>query len=61
MAWEQLLGFIQEAREIEHKDATEAPVECPHCYTALREGPGGVLYCPWLPHYEYPRDGKLVQ
>ncbi len=60
MPWEQLLGFIEEARQIEREEASGLPTVCPYCGTALREAPGNVLYCPLLPHYEYPRDGKLV-
>jgi hypothetical protein len=54
MAWEQLLGMIQEARDIDADDASKVPVECPNDYTLLKEGPGGVLFCPWGCDYRYP-------
>lgn len=47
MAWEQLQAMIQEARDIDRQDRSEAPTSCVSCYTALREGPNGTLYCPW--------------
>lgn len=47
MAWEQLIGFVQEAAEIERVAETTPPTSCPNDYTALREAPGGKLYCPW--------------
>jgi hypothetical protein len=57
MAWEQLLGFIQEARDIEQQDRTQPPQSCPFCYTALREGLEGKLYCPFADgHPVWPDD-----
>ena len=47
MAWEQLTAMIQEARDIDQNDRSTAPTSCPNDHTALREGPGGKLYCPW--------------
>lgn len=58
MSWEQLLAAQHEAAEWQAARAAERPVACPHCHTALEDGPGGVLFCPFLPHYEYPRDGR---
>lgn len=47
MAWDELLGFLQEARDIDQQDRSTAPTSCPVDNTALREGPDGVLFCPW--------------
>lgn len=47
MAWDQLVGFISEAEDIERTDRSTAPTSCPVDYTALREGPDGKLHCPW--------------
>lgn len=55
MAWEQLLGMIQEARDIDAQEASEAPVVCPNDYTTLVSGPDGTLHCPW-DGFQYPRD-----
>lgn len=61
MAWETLLNIIQEARDIEQEELTSPPVSCPYDYTALKEGPDGILFCPWAGDYEYPRDGKIIR
>ena len=55
MAWDQLVNIIAEARDIDAQAASEKPQECPNDYTALREGPDGVLFCPWE-GWQYPRD-----
>lgn len=47
MAWQQLTGMIQEARDIEAKDRTGTPTSCAEDYTALVGGPDGKLQCPW--------------
>lgn len=47
MAWQQLVAMVQEAREIEAQDRSGVPSSCVQCYTALREGPEGTLFCPW--------------
>lgn len=47
MAWEQLTAMLQEAADIDQKDRSTPPTSCPNDYQALREGPGGKLYCPW--------------
>lgn len=57
MAWETLIGMIREGEEIDAEAHGKVPVECPYDYTPLKEGPGGVLFCPWAGDYEYPRDG----
>lgn len=56
MAWETLIGMIREGEEIDAEAHGKVPVECPYDYTPLKEGPGGVLFCPWAGDYEYPRD-----
>ena len=55
MAWETLLDIIAEGRDLERQEATKTPVECPNDYTTLKEGPDGVLFCPW-DGWQYPRD-----
>lgn len=47
MAWDQLRGYLAEAREIDAKDSSTAPTSCVQCLTALRAGPDGKLFCPW--------------
>ena len=58
MAWDQLVGFIQEAREIEQADRTGTPTSCPADYTALRQADGGELFCPWC-GLRWPEDAPL--
>lgn len=55
MSWEQLRAIREEAAEIDKQEATSRPVSCPNDYTALVEGPGGTLHCPW-DGWQYPRD-----
>ncbi len=47
MSWEQLAGFVKEAEEVDAADRAGVPTSCAVDYTALREGPGGKLQCPW--------------
>lgn len=47
MAWDELLGFIQEGADIDQQDRSTAPTSCPVDFTALQEGPDGVLFCPY--------------
>lgn len=56
MGWEQLLGFQEEARDIEREEATTPPEDCPFCATTLTAGPDGGLYCPFTDHYFWPED-----
>ncbi len=58
MAWEELLGFIAEAREIEREDRAAVPTSCPVDYTALRAGPDGKLFCPWGCGLVWPDDAS---
>jgi hypothetical protein len=55
MAWETLLGLIDEARDIDRVERSTAPTSCPNDYTALKEGLNGTLYCPW-DGLQWPRD-----
>lgn len=47
MAWEQLVGMIGEAVEIEKSDSTGTPTSCAVDSTPLRDGEGSKLYCPF--------------
>lgn len=47
MAWETLLGIVEEAKQQDREDETGTPTSCPNDHTALRQGPDGKLYCPW--------------
>lgn len=47
MAWEQLLAMAQEARDVDDQERSTPPTSCAQDYTALREGEGGKLFCPW--------------
>lgn len=59
MAWETLLGIIQEARDWERDKQSEPPQQCPYDYTALVAGPNGSLICPWAGDYTWPEDGRI--
>ncbi len=56
MGWEQLLGYMAEARDIEREEATTPPEDCPICATTLTAGPDGGLYCPFTDHFFWPED-----
>lgn len=60
MSWEQLIAAQQEAAEWAADRLSEPPTACPYCHTPLKSATevGVQLYCPFLPHYEYPRDGR---
>ncbi len=60
MAYEQLLAIIEEAAEIDRQDQTGPPVVCPYDLTTLKEGPNGVLFCPWAGDYTWPDDGFVA-
>lgn len=50
--WYGLLDIVNEARAMALEDAGRPPSACPNDGEPLREGPGGVLYCPydgWTP------------
>jgi hypothetical protein len=55
MAWETLLGIIDEARHIDAEEASQPPEACPIDYTALTGGENGTLFCPWC-GWKYPHD-----
>ena len=56
MGWEQLLGIIGEARDIEREEASTPPEDCPICATTLTARPDGGLYCPFSDHFFWPED-----
>lgn len=56
MGWEQLLGIVEEARDIEREEAATPPEDCPICATTLTSGPDGGLYCPFTDHFFWPKD-----
>jgi len=55
MAWRQLLGIMQDARELDEQELNKVPVECPNDFTALQDAGDGILFCPW-DGWQYPRD-----
>lgn len=56
MGWEQLLGIVEEARDIEREEAATPPEDCPICATTLASGPDGGLHCPFTDHFFWPED-----
>lgn len=56
MGWDQLLGMLQEARDIDAEERSGPPVDCPVCGTTLTAGPAGEIFCPFAEHYFYPQD-----
>ena len=56
MGWDQLIGMIQEARDIDAEERSRPPEDCPICATTLTSGPDGGLYCPFDDHYVWPQD-----
>lgn len=54
MGWDQLIGMIQEARDIEAEERSRPPEDCPVCGTSLRDGGGGSLFCPFSDHFFWP-------
>lgn len=58
MSWEQLLDIAAEARDIARDEATRPPQACPDDGEPLREGPQGVLYCPFGCGYRWPDGGR---
>lgn len=47
MSWDQLSAMIQEAHDIDQEDRSSEPISCVSCYTPLKAGPDGGLFCPW--------------
>ncbi len=64
MAWEQLLAIQREAADSIRAELAAPPQACPFDGEPLREGPDGVLFCPFGgqgqdgDHYQWPRDGR---
>lgn len=58
MAWETLRNLIEEQAEIEAVERSGVPTSCASCYTPLREGPDGGLFCPW-DGVRWPVDASL--
>jgi hypothetical protein len=57
VAWEQLLAIQHEAADMVAAELAAPPSACPNDGEPLREGPDGVLFCPY-DGYQYPRDGR---
>ena len=57
MAWDQLLGMIQEAWDIDNQERSGEPAMCVSDYTPLRGGGDGSLFCPWC-GLQWPRDAS---
>jgi hypothetical protein len=45
--WHSLLNYVKEARTIAAEESGRAAIACPNDGEPLRQGPGGVLYCPY--------------
>lgn len=64
MSWAQLIAIRDEQVQTVLAEIAAPPVACPYDGEPLREGPDGVLFCPFgsdTPdgdHYQWPRDGK---
>ncbi len=60
MGWDQLLGFIQEAQDIDTQERSTPPADCPICAHTLAAGErAGTLVCPFNDHFVYPDDWVL--
>lgn len=55
-SWGPLLSMQHEQALYEQEKRTSPPEDCPYCGAGVEEGPGGVLFCSFLPHFEWPRD-----
>lgn len=47
MAWDQITAMIREAQDIVDQDRSTPPTSCVSCYTSLKQGPTGTLFCPY--------------
>lgn len=56
MGWDQLIGMIDEARDIDAAERSGPPQDCPICATTLVSGPDGTITCPFNDHYSWPQD-----
>lgn len=57
MSWWQLVGIIEEARDLDRQAQSTPPTVCPYDGTTLKSTPDGKLFCPWAGDYTYPDDG----
>jgi hypothetical protein len=55
VSWEQLISIAHEAAEERRAEASAPPEACPNDGEPLREGPAGVLFCPF-DGWQWPRD-----
>lgn len=56
MSWDQLLGILDEAYDLDAEERNRVPEDCPQCGAPLVEGPTGVqLFCR-DDGWQYPRD-----
>jgi len=47
VSWEQLADIAREAADLRREEESRPPVACPNDGGPLRQGSGGVLYCPF--------------
>lgn len=59
MPWQQLVGIIEEARDLDRIHDTRTPTSCPYDHTTLKSTPDGKLFCPWAGDYTWPDDGLI--
>lgn len=59
MAWTQLLGILQEARDLDQAHQSRIPTTCPYDDTPLKPTQDGKLFCPWAGDYTWPDDGLV--
>ena len=59
MSWGQLVGILQQARDLDRAHATRVPTACPYDHTTLKSTPDGKLFCPWAGDYTWPDDGLI--
>lgn len=57
MAWDQLVGILEEARTLDREEAARAPEDCPVDGTPLVDAGNGVLFCTF-DGWQYPRDAR---
>lgn len=59
MSWQQLVGILTEARDLDRKSKIGPPTVCPYDFTTLKSTPDGKLFCPWAGDYTWPDDGLV--
>jgi len=47
MGWEQLISIGREAAGVKAEEEIKKPEACPNDGEPLKEGPGGILFCPF--------------